>query len=58
MDMPAPFTAEELREAIAALMSMSDINRFSHVGMDGSPVSAPRDFKVSKLRPSGSSAVS
>src|SRR5262245_15670878 len=38
---PAPFTAEELPEAIAALMAMSDINRFSHVVMDGSPVSAP-----------------
>ena len=38
---PAPFTAEELPEAIAALMAMSDINRFSHVLMDGSPVSAP-----------------
>lgn len=41
MDMPVPFTAEELPEAIAALMAMSDINRFSHVVMDGSPVSAP-----------------
>ena len=38
---PAPFTAEELPEAIAALMAMSDINRFSHVVMDGSPVTAP-----------------
>lgn len=38
---PTPFTAEELPEAIAALMAMSDINRFSHVVMDGSPVSAP-----------------
>jgi hypothetical protein len=36
-----PFTAEQLPEAIAALMVMSDINRFSHVVMDGSPVSAP-----------------
>lgn len=41
MDMPVPFTAEELPEAIAALMAMSDINRFSHVVMDGSPVNAP-----------------
>jgi AhpD family alkylhydroperoxidase len=38
---PAPFTPEELPEAIAALMAMSDINRFSHVVMDGSPVRAP-----------------
>jgi len=41
MDMPIPFSAEELPEATAALMAMSDINRFSHVVMDGSPVSAP-----------------
>jgi len=41
MDLPVPFSAEELPEAIAALMAMSDINRFSHVVMDGSPVSAP-----------------
>ena len=41
MEMPVPFTAEEVPEAIAALMAMSDINRFSHVVMDGSPVSAP-----------------
>lgn len=38
---PVPFTAEELPEAIAALMAMSDINRFSHVVMDGSPLGAP-----------------
>ena len=38
---PPPFTAEELPEAIAALMAMSDINRFSHVVMNGSPVTAP-----------------
>ncbi|HSE36584.1 MAG TPA: hypothetical protein VLG74_04720 [Blastocatellia bacterium] len=38
---PPPFTAQQLPEAIAALMVMSDINRFSHVVMDGSPVSAP-----------------
>jgi AhpD family alkylhydroperoxidase len=53
MDMPIPFTAEELPEAIAALMAMSDINRFSHVVMDGSPVSAPlgiRGVKAAALR--------
>jgi len=53
MDMPAPFTAEELPEAIAALMAMSDINRFSHVVMDGSPVSAPlglQSVKAAALR--------
>src|SRR5262249_29387950 len=48
IDMPAPFTAEELPEAIAALMAMSDINRFSHVVMDGSPVSAPMGLKSVK----------
>jgi hypothetical protein len=53
MDMPVPFTAEELPEAIAALMAMSDINRFSHVVMDGSPVSAPlglQSVKAAALR--------
>ena len=53
MDMPAPFTAEELPEAIAALMAMSDINRFSHVVMDGSPVTAPlglQSVKAAALR--------
>jgi len=50
---PSPFTAEELPEAIAALMAMSDINRFSHVVMDGSPVSAPlgrQGVKAAALR--------
>ena len=50
---PVPFTALELPEAIAALMAMSDINRFSHVVMDGSPVSAPlglRGIKAAALR--------
>ena len=43
-----PFTAEELPEAIAALMVMSDINRFSHVVMDGSPVRAPFGLQAVK----------
>ena len=50
---PTPFTAEELPEAIAALMAMSDINRFSHVVMDGSPVSTPfglQGVKAAALR--------
>lgn len=38
---PAPFSAAQLPEVIAALMAMSDINRFSHVVMAASPVSAP-----------------
>ena len=45
---PTPFTAEELPEAIAALMVMSDINRFSHVVMDGSPVRAPFGLQAVK----------
>ncbi|HSB10702.1 MAG TPA: hypothetical protein VLM38_14535 [Blastocatellia bacterium] len=54
---PAPFTAEDLPEAIAALMVMSDINRFSHVVMDGSPVRAPlglQSLKAVALRLFGS----
>jgi AhpD family alkylhydroperoxidase len=47
-EMPVPFTAEEMPEAIAALMAMSDINRFSHVVMDGSPVSAPLGLQAIK----------
>ena len=43
-----PFTEEELPEAIAALMSMADINRFSHVVMDGSPVNAPLGMAILK----------
>jgi len=50
---PTPFTAEELPEAITALMAMSDINRFSHVVMNGSPASAPfglQGVKAAALR--------
>src|SRR5215475_13663688 len=53
LNMPVPFTADELPEAIAALMAMSDINRFSHVVMDGSPVRAPlglQSVKAAALR--------
>ena len=48
LNLPIPFTAEELPEAIAALMAMSDINRFSHVVMDGSPVRAPLGLRFAK----------
>ena len=34
----APFTAEELPEAIGTLFALNYVNRFSHVVMDGSPV--------------------
>ena len=36
-----PFTNEQLPEAISTIMAMNDINRFSHIVMDGSPVNAP-----------------
>ena len=36
-----PFTDEQLPEAISTIMAMNDINRFSHIVMDGSPVNAP-----------------
>jgi len=48
VEAPPPFTAEELPEAIASLMAMSDINRFSHVVMDGSPVNAPLGLQALK----------
>jgi hypothetical protein len=35
---PLPFTAEELPEVIGSMLGMADINRFSHVVMDGPPV--------------------
>jgi hypothetical protein len=38
---PCPFTAEELPEVLGSILAMADINRFSHVVMDGSPVNAP-----------------
>jgi len=41
-DVPeTPFTAEQLPEVIGTMMAMSDINRFSHVVMEESPVEAP-----------------
>lgn len=48
-----PFSDEELPEVIGTLMGMSDINRYSHVVMTGSPVSAPfglRSIKAIALR--------
>ena len=48
-----PFTDAQLPEVIGALMAMSDINRFSHVVMAESPVSAPfgsRFVKAALLR--------
>ena len=52
-----PFTADQMPEVIGTLMAMSDINRFSHVVMEDSPVSAPfglRQLKAWALRLFGS----
>jgi hypothetical protein len=43
-----PFTPEQMPEVIGTLMGMSDINRFSHVVMEGSPVVAPFGLKALK----------
>jgi alkylhydroperoxidase family enzyme len=43
-----PFTAEQLPEIIGTLMGMSDINRFSHVVMEDSPVPAPFGLRTVK----------
>jgi hypothetical protein len=43
-----PFSSLELPEAIGALMAMSDINRLSHIVMDGSPVNAPLGLSTVK----------
>jgi len=47
---PCPFTAEELPEVLGSLMAMADINRFSHVVMDGSPVDLPLGLQRPALR--------
>ena len=52
-----PFTPEQMPEIIGTLMGMSDINRFSHVVMEDSPVVAPlglRTIKAWALRLFGS----
>jgi len=43
-----PFTAEQLPEVIGTLMGMSDINRFSHVVMENSPVKVPFGLRAVK----------
>jgi hypothetical protein len=50
---PCPFTPDELPEVIGSLMAMADINRFSHVVMDGSPVNAPLGLQGVALRAFG-----
>ena len=47
---PCPFTPEELPEVLGSLMAMADINRFSHVVMDGSPVNLPFGLQRPALR--------
>ena len=47
---PCPFTAEELPEVLGSIMAMADINRYSHVVMDGSPVNPPGKLKDFALR--------
>jgi len=50
---PTPFTAEQLPEVLGTLMGMSDINRFSHVVMEESPLDAPfglQRIKAAALR--------
>lgn len=52
-----PFTEEQMPEIIGTLMGMSDINRFSHVVMEDSPVASPfgiRSVKAWALRMFGS----
>ncbi len=54
---PVPFTPEQLPEVLGTLMGMSDINRFSHVVMEDSPVNAPlglQSIKAVGLRLFGS----
>jgi AhpD family alkylhydroperoxidase len=48
-----PFSDEQLPEVIGTIMGMTDINRFSHVVMESSPVGAPlglRSIKAFALR--------
>ncbi|MEA2094513.1 MAG: hypothetical protein U9P11_08115, partial [Pseudomonadota bacterium] len=43
-----PFNRAQLPEVIGSLMALSDINRFSHIVMDGSPVNAPFGLQAVK----------
>ena len=45
-----PFTDDQLPELLASMMSMSDINRYSHVVMDGSPITATGNIQKLALR--------
>ena len=53
----APFTEQQIPEVLGTLLGMSDINRFSHVVMEDSPVNAPfglQSVKAGALRLFGS----
>jgi len=43
-----PFNRAQLPEVIGSLMALSDINHFSHILMDGSPVNAPFGLQAVK----------
>ena len=47
---PSPFTSDQLPEVLGSMMAMADINRFSHVVMDGSPVDLPAALQRPALR--------
>ncbi|MBY6069522.1 hypothetical protein KUW17_22490 [Leisingera aquaemixtae] len=43
-----PFTPEQMPEVLGTIMGMGDINRFSHVVMENSPVSSPFGLQAAK----------
>ena len=45
---PTPFSSAQMPEVLGTLLAMSDINRFSHVVMEDSPVSAPLGVQAGK----------
>jgi AhpD family alkylhydroperoxidase len=47
-DLPTPFTRDQIPEVLGTLMAMADINRYSHVVMADSPVSAPLGLQAGK----------
>ena len=48
--LPLPFPEAGLPEVLASILAISHINRFSHIVMDGSPVSGSRTMKGLSLR--------
>lgn len=45
---PTPFSSAQMPEVLGTLLAMSDINRFSHVVMEDSPVVAPLGVQAGK----------